>query len=142
MTLLTRTPARRTTTTATALAVPAAVADIDFDVDPEVTTQDADYAEYEATLHGTLDDLGCASSADVYFEWGEIGSELSNTSSPETLTSPGSFQADTGWLNEDTQYSYRAIAEASDGDVAYGMTHTFYVPGDDDDDGDDEFPEP
>jgi subtilisin len=78
-----------------------------------------------ATLNGTLDDLGEASSADVYFEYGESGSGLSNTTTTETLSATGSFSADVSGLSSDTEYEFRAVAEASDGDTDTGATNAF-----------------
>ena len=78
-----------------------------------------------ATLNGTLDDLGGASSADVYFEYGESGSGLPNTTATQTLSSAGSFSADVSGLSAGTDYDYRAVADASDGDSDAGTTTGF-----------------
>jgi subtilisin family serine protease len=77
-----------------------------------------------ATLNGSLDDLGGADSADVYFEWGPSG-DLSNTTSTQTLSSTGSFSADISGLSSDTTYDFRAVASASDGDGDTGSTNSF-----------------
>ncbi|PSQ17816.1 serine protease, partial [Halobacteriales archaeon QS_8_69_26] len=78
-----------------------------------------------ATLNGTLSDLGGASSADVYFEYGPSGGSLSNTTSAQTLSSTGSFSADVSGLNSGTEYEYRAVADASDGTSDTGSLVTF-----------------
>ncbi|MEF8843310.1 MAG: S8 family serine peptidase [Haloarculaceae archaeon] len=78
-----------------------------------------------ATLNGTLDDLGGASSADVAFEYGESGSGLSNTTTTQTLSSTGSFSADVSGLSSGTDYEFRAVADASDGDTDTGTTGAF-----------------
>ncbi|MFC4542841.1 S8 family peptidase [Halosolutus amylolyticus] len=81
--------------------------------------------ETAATLNGTLNDLGGASSADVYFEWGEAGSGLPNTTSTQTLTSTGSFSDDISGLSSGTEYEFRAVASGSDGSSDTGATQSF-----------------
>ncbi|WP_265108612.1 S8 family peptidase [Halosolutus halophilus] len=81
--------------------------------------------ETAATLNGTLNELGGASSADVYFEWGEAGSGLPNTTSTQTLTSTGSFSDDISGLNSGTDYEFRAVANGSDGSSDTGATASF-----------------
>jgi subtilisin len=78
-----------------------------------------------ATLNGTLGDLGGASSAEVYFEYGESGGSLSNTTTIRTVSSPGGFSADVSGLSSGTDYDYRAVAEASDGDTDTGTRVAF-----------------
>jgi subtilisin len=78
-----------------------------------------------ATLNGTLSDLGGASSADVYFEWGPAGGSLSNTTGVQTRSSTGGFSADISGLSSGTDYEFRAVAEASDGDTDTGSTGSF-----------------
>ncbi len=81
--------------------------------------------ETEATLGGSLDDLGGASSADVYFEYGESGTTLDNTTATQTLSATGSFSDTVSGLNAGTDYDFRAVANASDGDSATGTAGTF-----------------
>jgi len=91
-----------------------------------VSTSDASgVGETSATLNGSLDSLGGADSADVYFEWGVSGGDLSNVTSAETRTSTGSFSADVSGLSADTTYDFRAVAEASDGSTDSGSTRSF-----------------
>ncbi|PSQ17817.1 serine protease [Halobacteriales archaeon QS_8_69_26] len=78
-----------------------------------------------ATLNGTLNDLGGASSADCYFEWRQSGASSWNVTSGQTLSSTGSFSEDISGLSESTDYEYRAVADASDGDSDTGSTSTF-----------------
>ncbi len=78
-----------------------------------------------ATLSGDLTDLGGASSADVYFEYGESGTTLDNTTATQTLSATGSFSADVSNLNSGTDYDFRAVASASDGDTDTGSSVTF-----------------
>ncbi|WP_290809944.1 S8 family peptidase [Halovivax sp.] len=77
-----------------------------------------------ATLNGSLDDLGDASSADVYFEWGEAGGSLPNATSAQTLSSTGSFDDEIDGLTEGTDYEFRAVAESAEDDDA-GSTQSF-----------------
>jgi signal peptidase I len=67
-----------------------------------------------ATLTGTLWDLKGAGSAEVYFEWGQEGGSLSNTTSTQTLSSTGRFSADISGLSPGTEYEFRAVAEPAD----------------------------
>jgi subtilisin family serine protease len=78
-----------------------------------------------ATLNGTLNDVGGASSVDVYFEWGQAGGSLSNTTGTQTLSSSGSFSADISGLSSGTDYEFRAVASASDGDSDTGGVQSF-----------------
>lgn len=78
-----------------------------------------------ATLNGTLDDLGGASSVDAAFEWRQVGANEWNTTMTETLSSTGSYSAVVDGLQEGVDYEYRAFGEASDGDVDTGSIVTF-----------------
>lgn len=78
-----------------------------------------------ATLNGSLDDLGGASSADCYFEWRASGETTWTTTTAQSFASPGSFSEDVTELASATDYEYRAIAVASDGDTATGTTKAF-----------------
>jgi len=90
----------------------------------------SDVTETEATLGGSLDDLGGASSADVYFEYGESGTSLDSTTATQTVSSTGSFSDTVTGLSAGTDYDFRAVADASDGDSATGTTATFTTGGD------------
>ena len=83
-----------------------------------------DVTDSSATLNGTLNDLDGADSADVYFEWGPSG-DLSNTTTAQALSSTGSFSESVSGLDSDTEYEYRAVVEASDGDTGTGGTVAF-----------------
>jgi subtilisin family serine protease len=78
-----------------------------------------------ATLNGTLTNLGGASSADVSFEWRQTGASSWNTTSTQTLSSTESFSQDVTGLSSGTDYEYRAVADASDGDTDTGSTVSF-----------------
>jgi hypothetical protein len=91
------------------------------DPDPglDVSTGGAtDVGENSAALTGTLADLGEADSAEVWFEWGPLGSDTPNQTDPETLSATGSFSADLSGLEADTTYEFVAYAETgSDSDT-------------------------
>lgn len=78
-----------------------------------------------ATLNGELANLGGADSADCYFEWGESGGSLPNSTSTQTLSSTGSFDESISGLSTGTEYAFQAVAAASDGDTDTGSTVTF-----------------
>lgn len=78
-----------------------------------------------ATLDGELTDTGGAASVDVGFEIRASGGETWSATSTQTLSSPGAFDETTTALAADTEYEFRAVAAASDGDAATGSTQTF-----------------
>jgi|GEM_PF-330517 hypothetical protein len=88
------------------------------------TAEAADVGETTATLNGVLTDLGGADSADVSFEWGPSG-DLSNATTPQTVSTTGSFSEELTGLESGTDYEFRAVAEASDGDTGAGGVATF-----------------
>jgi hypothetical protein len=81
--------------------------------------------ETSATLEGSLDDRGGASTADVAFEFRQSGASTWSTTPTETLSSTGSFSRDLTGLAGGTDYEFRAVADASDGDSATGSTRSF-----------------
>ncbi|MDT3435473.1 hypothetical protein [Haloarcula sp. 1CSR25-25] len=98
----------------------------DDDTDVSVaTTSPSNVAETSVTFNGDLTDLGGASSADVYFEWGESDTSLGNTTASQTLSSIGGFSVDQSNLESGTEYEYQAVAAASDGDEATGSKYVF-----------------
>lgn len=104
---------------------------------PAVTTDEpTDVTSWEATLNGTLDEMGdYNSSVDVYFRWGEYGYGYPNTTSTQTLTSPGSFSEYVSPLDSDTRYQYYAVAETEvteTGDVVRFRTEEGISPEDTD----------
>jgi len=78
-----------------------------------------------ATLNGTLDDLGRASSADCYFEWRQVGTSSWTATTKQTLSSPGSFSVEVASLSGSTEYESRAAVQASDGDIDTGNAVSF-----------------
>ena len=89
-----------------------------------------DVTETSATLNGTLDDLGGASSADCYFQYRQVGASTWTETAPQTLSATGSFSESVSGLAENTDYEFRARTDASDGDSDTGATATFTTSGD------------
>ena len=97
---------------------------------PTVTTGAASgTTDSEATLNGELSDLGGASSADCYFEWRSVGASSWSATPTRTLSNTGPFSADISGLSNGTDYEYRAVTTASDGDTGTGGTVTFATGG-------------
>jgi subtilisin len=103
--------------------------------DPVAETDRADdVGDTSATLVGSLNDLGGADEAQVFFEYG-TGGGLSNETPAETLTSSdfntgGSavFSHEVTGLSTGETYEFRAVADASDGETAAGSVLSF-TPG-------------
>ena len=99
-----------------------------------VETHDAtDVDESSATFRGELTELGGYDEATVYFEWGESGDDLPHTTDEQTLDFTGEFDDEVTDLESDTEYEFRAVAEADD-DSDTGDTITFTAESADDDD--------
>jgi len=93
---------------------------------PTVLTNPAtDIAADSATLNGTLDDLGAASSVEVYFEWG-LDTSYGNETTPQTMTTTGLFSANLSGLDPYTTYHFRAKA-VGDG-INCGQDKSFTPP--------------
>ncbi len=91
-----------------------------------VTTGSASgVSDTSATLNGSLDNLGGASSATVYFEYRQTGSTSWTATGSQTLSSTGSFSESISGLSSGTDYEFRAVGEASDGDADTGGTSSF-----------------
>ncbi len=94
---------------------------------PTVTTNAATGVGDEvATLNGTLDNLGTASSVDVSFEWGTSTAYGDETTS-ETMTSTGAFSAALSGLIPGTTYHFKAKAVGEG--TSYGSDTTFVTTG-------------
>ncbi len=92
-----------------------------------VTTGSADNVTRSgATLHGTVDGLGDASSVDVQFRYWVQGQQSTTAqfTSFQTLTSAGPFAA-TVSLQPDTTYVFRARMRDDDGERASGANTLF-----------------
>ena len=91
---------------------------------PLVATDDAsDVSDTFATLNGDLTSLGTALSVEVSFQWGTSSESYSNNTSPQTMSTTGSFNFDLSDLNPGTTYYYRAMAVGSAS--SYGAQRSF-----------------
>lgn len=73
-------------------------------------------SQTEARLNGQVSDLGGASSATVHFEYRPVGASSWTATGGQSLSSTGTFGRSVPGLQTATEYEYRAVAEASDGD--------------------------
>lgn len=91
------------------------------------TGETSDVDTESATLLGELEELEGFDEATVSFEWGETGDGFPNTTPGQVVTEPESFDAQIESLTPDTEYEFRALAEAGD-DTDVGETVTFSTP--------------
>lgn len=95
------------------------------DAKPAVETGDATaVGTTNATVTGDLTSLGGAENASVAVAYRQTGASSWQTTAGRTLTSPGTFTATLDGLSPGTDYEYRAVAVASDGDEATGAIRT------------------
>ena len=91
-----------------------------------VATDDAtDVGETTATLNGEVTELDGADEADVGFEYGESGGDLSDSVDAGAVSDAEAFDATVDDLDADTEYEFRAVAETaetSDEGDALGFT--------------------
>ena len=87
------------------------------------TNEATDVGENNATLHGNLTELVNADSADVWFKYGE--NDLNTETSKTTLGTTSTFSETIDGLNDDTEYDFRAVAEADDGTTVFGTIRSF-----------------
>lgn len=94
----------------------------------EVSTEEAtNITTDSATLNGNLDSISDdTSDVDVYFEWGEQGTGLTETTNVQNLTTTGSFSEDITGLSDETIYEFRAVGYDGTEQV-YGDTLTFSI---------------
>lgn len=78
-----------------------------------------------ATLNGEVTKMQGVLSLDVYFEWGEEGQGLPQSTLPQTITAPQTFSEDVNQLNRGTTYEFRAVAEDTLGNKYTGQVRTF-----------------
>ena len=78
-----------------------------------------------ATLRGTLSDLGSASSAEVTFEWGPADIGLQNVTGVQFLSETSSFTAAVDGLVPEETYTFRAVANGTNGYTTTGAEQQF-----------------
>ena len=89
-----------------------------------VTDEATDVGETSATLNGEVTELDGADEADVGFEYGESGGDLSNAVDAGTVSGAEAFDATVDDLDSDTEYEFRAVAETTE-DSEEGDVLTF-----------------
>lgn len=89
------------------------------------TRKATDVTGSEATLNGTLNDLGGANSANVAFQYQEAGASSWQSTSARTLSSTGGYSATVEGLSGSTDYEFRAVTTGSGGSTASGSTNSF-----------------
>ena len=96
----------------------------------DVSTGYAKYSGGEVTLHGEVD-LGNASYAYVWFEYGVDDDDMNRDTRKVKRTRDGSFSAkiNVNDLRDGKFYYYRAVAEDNDGKYDRGTIRSFYVTG-------------
>ena len=118
-------------------AVDAEADDDDDDEEEEsvsVETGEAtEVGETSATLNGEVTELEGADEANVGFEYGEVGGDLSNSVDAGTVSSTGSFDAEIDGLEDGSEYEFRAVAETTE-DSDEGAVVSFTTTEDDDED--------
>lgn len=85
--------------------------------------------EDEATLNGTLNSLGGAATADCYFEYRWIEATTWTATSIQTFSLSQSYSQTVSGLSTGTDYEFRAVADASDGDNDTGLIVSFTTQG-------------
>ncbi len=98
---------------------------VEVSVIPRAETHAAsDITAVSATLNGELTDMGEETSVDVHFEWRETGGASWGSTTPETMTAIGTFDAGIAGLDPDTEYEFHAVVEWNS-EQAEGATLTF-----------------
>ena len=77
-----------------------------------------------ATLNGNLGSMGTAVTVNVSFEYGSTVS-YGSTTTAQTLTGTGLFNANIGGLSPGTAYHFRVKADSGIQGIAYGVDMTF-----------------
>ncbi len=93
------------------------------------TTAATNISLSSAVLNGNLVDTGNETSFSVSFQWGtEAGGPYPNETTPQSVTTIGSFSAQLSGLTQTTDYYYRAKAAGST--TIYGEMQHFQTTGD------------
>ena len=95
-----------------------------------VSTGTSSSTDTSITIAGELDTLGGADSVDVAMEYREAGTSDWLTAGSRTRSAPGPVEATVDDLPEETDYEYRAVADAGDGDTDAGDSSAVSTSGD------------
>ena len=90
-----------------------------------ITNPASDIQPSQATLNGTLSNLGSASSCNVWFQWG-FDTSYSNTTSHVIKDSKRSFSDTITGLSSSSTYHFRTVAENNSG-IVYGEDKAFTI---------------
>jgi hypothetical protein len=96
--------------------------------DPPVSVSTGTATEVDAdgaTLNGSLENLGGASSAEVSFEYRKTGSSSFDETPAQSMSSTGSVSRSVSGLASETEFEFRTAATASDDDTDTGTLVTF-----------------
>lgn len=77
-----------------------------------------------ATLNANAGSIGTSSQVRVYFNYGS-GGQMANTTTAQTINSPGALSFQLTGLSAGTNYSFQAVAETAEGVKVYGGEETF-----------------
>lgn len=94
---------------------------------PAVQTRSAtSVAVSSALLNGDLTSKGTASNVSVSFEWGTTaGGPYPNTTTPQTMSSTGAFDAALTGLSPNTTYYFQTRADGGTSGLVYGAQMSF-----------------
>lgn len=82
-----------------------------------------------AILNGALISMGTATTVNVSFLWGTTqGGPYPNSTTPQALTSAGSFQANLSNLGPNTTYYFKARGDGGINGTGYGAEMSFTTP--------------
>ena len=93
--------------------------------EPSMETLEAENVEVvSATLRGELTNMGGDSSVNVFFRWGERNQGLINSTSPQSLSSIGTFSETVSGLSGGTTYDFKAVG-VNEGGEGKGEVESF-----------------
>jgi hypothetical protein len=84
-----------------------------------------DIGQTEATLTGTLSEIGGATTAEVAFEWGPVTDGLIYTTDAQRLSATGDVAETIEELTPGTSYGFRTVAVGNNGSTATGVERQF-----------------
>jgi hypothetical protein len=82
----------------------------------------------QATLNGYVTNTVYQSTTNSWFQWG-TSTNYGNETTHQSLNTAGSFSQNIVNLSPNTTYHFRAVAQATYGNVVYGQDMTFYTSG-------------
>ncbi|MFC2044632.1 S8 family serine peptidase, partial [Chloroflexota bacterium] len=104
-----------------------ALAAVGTDAPSVITNAATNITTTSATVSGNLTDLGSATTANVLFEYG-TDTSYGSTTTAETMTGTGTFNANLIGLTPNTTYHFRAKADSGIHGIATGADISFTTP--------------